>query len=83
MTRSLQVLCKLFWTKGPFPPENMDQKNSFKCLTLPIFATKFWGHNLEKIFRLFGLNIFAPWYLDDWVKWCEQGSISDGINGGS
>ena len=35
----------------------------------------------RKCFRLFGLNIFAPWYLDDWVKWCEQGSISDGING--
>ena len=35
----------------------------------------------RKCFRLFGFNIFAPWYLDDWVKWCEQGSISDGING--
>ena len=45
------------------------------------FCTKFWGHNLEKMFRLFGLNIFAPWYLDDWVKWCEQRSISAGING--
>ena len=81
MTRSLQVLCKLFWTKDPFPQENMDQKNSFQCLTLPIFAQNSGDIISRKCFRLFGLNIFAPWYLDDWVKWCEQGSISDGING--